>query len=84
MYLKLMRVMYGRNPLGKKTRKPLPVCWYALYRIDVSLRKVPNSFVLILPAPCVSQHVGGRWENPEALTSASLCVSMFVFLDSQI
>src|SRR4051812_3894243 len=28
--------MYRRNPLGKKTCKPLPVCCFALYRVDVS------------------------------------------------
>jgi hypothetical protein len=52
-----VKSMYRKNPLGKKTCKPSDICCFALYRIDVSLRKVPNSFILILPA-CISYAEG--------------------------
>jgi hypothetical protein len=52
--------------MGKKTCKLFIIKWYALYRIDVSSREVPGSFVLILPTRVLP--AGGRWENPGALT----------------
>jgi hypothetical protein len=67
-----VKSMYRKNPLGKKTCKPSDICCFALYRIDVSLRKVPNSFILILPA-CIS-YAGGRWEHSGVFASV-LCGS---------
>jgi hypothetical protein len=48
-----VKSMYRKNPLEKKTCKPSDICCFALYRIDVSLHKILNSFILILPA-CIS------------------------------
>jgi hypothetical protein len=48
-----VKSMYRKNPLRKKTCKLSDICCFTLYRIDVSLRKIPNSFILILPA-CIS------------------------------
>jgi hypothetical protein len=62
-----VKSMYRKNPLGKKTCKLSDICCFALYRIDVSLRKVPNSFILILPA--YISYAGSRWEHSGVFAS---------------
>jgi hypothetical protein len=52
-----IKSMYRKNPLRKKTYKLSDIYCFALYRIDVSLYKVPKSFILILPA-CISYAEG--------------------------